>query len=86
MAISLTPQVIIGIMLIGIFSLLFLVLLLVFFGRIIWLQLRIWLLAKRGFVEIDHVQRIMLLILIICVLVMTILSLIRVFICRRRMQ
>lgn len=32
-----------------------LVLLLMFFGRLIWLQIKIWLLARRGYMQIDHV-------------------------------
>lgn len=44
-----------GFIFVGIVSLILLIFILIFFGNVIWLQFRIWILAKRGYHVVEHI-------------------------------
>ncbi len=45
-----------GLFAFGMIAIIFLTGILIIFGRLIWLQMRIWLLAKKGFTQIRHIR------------------------------
>lgn len=47
--------IIFGFVIVGIISLALLILILIMFGSLMWLQIRIWFLAKRGYHLIEHI-------------------------------